>query len=140
MDYQKLCMHCMREKANAGDPCPFCGRRPSDYQMRSHVLPPFTILNGKYLVGEVLGAGGFGITYIALDMLLERVVAIKEFFLQGSMSRDGRSSSYVTVTGGDPYHEDLIRVTRAKFEDEAKTLAKLEKLPGILSQYREEQS
>ncbi len=132
MDYQKLCMHCMREKANAGDPCPFCGRRPSDYQMRSHVLPPFTILNGKYLVGEVLGAGGFGITYIALDMLLERVVAIKEFFLQGSMSRDGRSSSYVTVTGGDPYHEDLIRVTRAKFEDEAKTLAKLEKLPGIV--------
>ena len=83
MEFQNLCMRCMGEKQAAGDVCPHCGRRPSEYVMQPHVLPPFTILNGKYLVGEMLGAGGFGISYIALDMGLERRVAIKEFYLRG---------------------------------------------------------
>ena len=39
-----------------------------------------TILAGKYIVLDVLGEGGFGITYLGLDTTLERKIAIKEYF------------------------------------------------------------
>ena len=135
MEFQNLCMRCMTEKQHAADVCPHCGRKPSEYVVQPHVLPPFTILNGKYLVGEELGAGGFGITYIALDMILERTVAIKEFYLRGSMYRNSQASSVVSTVNNDEYHEQMIGATRAKFEAEAKTLAKLENFPGIVNVY-----
>ena len=50
-------------------------------------LPVNTILNGRYLVGNVLGAGGFGITYMAQDMVSNCSVAIKEFMPEGMLSR-----------------------------------------------------
>ena len=135
MDYQKLCMRCMHEKADANDICPHCGRSSAHYTPMPYVLPPFSILNGKYLVGEVLGAGGFGITYIAFDMHLERRVAIKEFFIQSSMYRNGSTTSVVTAIDGDEYHEQMIAINSEKFAEEAKTLAKLENLPGIVRVY-----
>lgn len=132
MVYQRICLRCMKEKENSSDICPYCGRNPADYQVRSYVLQPFTVLHGKYLIGEVLGAGGFGITYVALDMALERRVAVKEFYLQGSMYRQSTSSSVVTALNSDQYHEKMLEINRVKFEEEAKTLAQLEHLPGIV--------
>ena len=85
MDFQKICIQCMSEKPNRDGMCPFCGFDPDQYKQTSYVLPPFTVLNGKYLVGKELGSGGFGITYTALDMLLARNAAIKEFFMLGGM-------------------------------------------------------
>ena len=73
----------MREKRHPMDVCPYCGFRMDTYQGPAFALPPYSILHGRYLLGRVLGAGGFGITYIAFDMVLERVQAIKEFFVQG---------------------------------------------------------
>ena len=45
-----------------------------------YVLPIGTRLTVDYVVDGVLGVGGFGITYIAKDLTLDRTVAIKEFF------------------------------------------------------------
>ena len=54
-------------------------------------LPKNTLLQeGKYKIEKVLGQGGFGITYLANQELLERKVCIKEFFFKDSCSRNSR--------------------------------------------------
>lgn len=45
---------------------------------RHRALPAGGMLDGKYQLGRVLGAGGLGVTYEALDVMLGRAVAIKE--------------------------------------------------------------
>ncbi len=62
--------------------CPHCG-----YEQAAEPFPfgvrPGTILRGRYLVGRVLGQGGFGITYVGYDLTLELKVAVKEYFPAG---------------------------------------------------------
>ncbi len=74
--------------------CPECGRAYGSVHAEPFALKPGTILNGKYLMGEMLGQGGFGITYIGLDLLLQQKVAIKEYFptCTGMVSRENRST------------------------------------------------
>ena len=90
--------------------------------------PNSTLQGGKYKIEKVLGQGGFGITYLAEQTMLERKVAIKEFFMKEFCERD-ESTSHVTLgTGG-------IRATvdrfREKFLKEARNIAKL-KHPHII--------
>ena len=51
-----------------GYPCPHCGFDPRRVTGIEYALPMGTILAGKYLVGRVLGQGGFGITYVGWDI------------------------------------------------------------------------
>lgn len=63
-----LCMGCMCERENLQGPCPSCGFDEDALSGPSYHLPCRSILNGKYLVGRVLGEGGFGITYLGWDL------------------------------------------------------------------------
>ena len=68
------------------NPCPHCGylsKNSPDYALQSG-----TILHGRYLLGRILGQGGFGITYIGWDLALNRKVAIKEYYPSSCVSRD----------------------------------------------------
>lgn len=125
-----LCMGCMRERETAEGPCPYCGfeeRRDGP----SHYLPCRSILNGKYLVGKVLGEGGFGITYLGWDLNLDMKVAIKEYYPSGLVTRMSVSSSEVVSYTGEK--ADFYQTGKNKFMTEAKTLAKFYSLPGIVS-------
>ena len=82
-----------------------------------------------------LGAGGFGITYVALDMRLGRKVAIKEFFMRGGMHRDTSASTEVSYTLDDSDYSMMVKTSMEKFEEEARILAWLGKLPGIVDIY-----
>lgn len=73
-------MGCMTELQWPGMPCPKCGFDIRKYQKPKNSLPPYEILNGKYLLGRVLGIGGFGITYIAWDFYQAKRVCVKEYF------------------------------------------------------------
>ena len=53
----------------------------------------------EYRLESVLGVGGFGITYLASDTLLEKQVAIKEYFPSSAVSR-GKDMT-VTLAGPD---------------------------------------
>ena len=50
-------------------------------------LPFETIIHGRYLVQDVIGIGGFGITYRGMDLLENRMIAVKEYYPNGVATR-----------------------------------------------------
>lgn len=77
---------------------------------------------GKYKIEQVLGQGGFGITYLAEQPMLERKVCIKEFFFKDYCERD-ESTSHVTLTTKS--NQELVERFRKKFVKEARVISKL---------------
>lgn len=69
-----------------------------------------TKLNDRYVIKETIGQGGFGITYRAFDTLLNGQVAIKEFFVSGSMTRDNEKSDHVRFVND----EDIDKIYKCK--------------------------
>ena len=131
MNYNNLCPHCMREvEENQKKICPYCGYRAEKRLQLTHQLRPYTILCGKYLVGDVIGEGGFGITYIGFDLNLEIKIAIKEFYPNGFCSRETASTSNVTSYSGT--QAETFDKWKQNFVKEAKSLAKCAHLPGIV--------
>lgn len=128
IDVSKLCMGCMSTLENPKNPCPKCGYHIAKNAPAPHHLKPFTILNGKYLVGRVLGEGGFGITYLGWDLNLDIKIAIKEYYPTGLVTREMTS----TVTPFSGNKADFYRAGLDKFVKEAKSLAKFYTLPGIV--------
>ena len=83
---------------------------------------------GKYKIEKVLGQGGFGITYLATQELLDRKVAIKEFFYKDYCERDGATSDVTINTQGN---RDFVDRFLAKFIKEARTISQLDH-PNII--------
>ena len=83
--------------------------------------------NGKYRIIRVLGQGGFGITYLAENSLLDRKVAIKEFFPKDFCGRD--NTSHLTL--GTQNNAETVARLKDRFLKEAKNIAKLDH-PGII--------
>ena len=121
----KRCLGCMKLKENSPI-CEHCGYN-ENVPNYPNQLPVGTILRGSYTVGKVLGQGGFGITYIGWDHSLESVVAIKEFYPSGVVSRDGQ-----TVCCNGKEAEVPFSRNRERFLKEAKILAKLQNVPGVV--------
>lgn len=109
--------------------CPLCGRVIGTAAEEAIHIEPGTLLHDRYIVGRVLGYGGFGVTYIGWDGKLEQKVAIKEYMPSEFSTRmPGRSQ--VTVFHGDKneqFHDGL-----KKFVEEAKHLAKFQNEQGIV--------
>ena len=129
-----ICPTCGAQNSPGATTCSSCGTALSSFAPASNApdavsLPRDTRLRGgNYVIGPVLGQGGFGITYKAGDTNLQRFVAVKEFFPFGA----GRSSGTVQPTGGmtQSSYED----TKKKFIEEARTLARFSH-PAIVRVY-----
>ena len=124
----KVCYGCMKPKHNSPI-CEHCGYN-ENLQNYPHQLPIGTILNGRYLIGKVLGQGGFGITYIGRDLLLEATVAIKECYPGRFVARD--CSNALSVSSIGEKAEKSFRYNRDRFIAEAKIQVKLKTVPGIV--------
>ena len=105
---ERYCIRCMQRLREDGT-CA-CGFHSEEWERESYpeTLEPGRVLNGKFLVGLPLGAGGFGITYIGRDLNLDMRVAIKEY-------------------------KDTAEEGRRKFLQEARTLARFAGKPGIVN-------
>ncbi|MDR1552072.1 MAG: protein kinase [Prevotellaceae bacterium] len=86
-----------------------------------------TLGGGKYTIERMIGAGGFGITYYARQSGLNRIVAVKEFFINGYCIRNTQAHT-VLLQG---INENVYEKYKKKFIEEAQTLAAL-KHPNIV--------
>ena len=89
-----------------------------------HLQPNTTLQGGKYKIEKVLGQGGFGITYLATQISLNRKVAIKELFIGGSgQAINERRGNLVVVTNSA--NQASFDQQKEKFKKEAERLANL---------------
>ena len=87
--------------------------------MENYSLPTGFQLRDKYSIQKVLGQGGFGITYLAEDMVLDIDVCIKELYVAGNSTR-GANMTVLTQNTNEFSFVDF----KDKFISEAKQLAK----------------
>lgn len=125
----RFCFFCMM-RVEEGKICPNCGRTADSYTPAVYHLPPGTVLKERYLIGRVLGEGGFGITYIGCDLRLKMRVAIKEYFPTDKANRISRDSLCVSC----PTDSATGRYAEGKeqFLQEALILAKMDKQSVIV--------
>ena len=110
--------------------CPHCGFNEKKYNQNNMALPLRSLLKNRYLIGKILGSGGFGITYLAWDQTLEVAMAIKEYMPVSLAARNHEDASVIpnSKKSQKPFHYYM-----SKFLEEARTLAKLNDEKGIVS-------
>lgn len=125
----KYCLHCCMP-ADEENECEYCSQGvPVPDQNHPLFLKPGVVLAGHYLVGRILGFGGFGITYLGVDLNLELRVAIKEHLPRDIACR-GTDSLHVAPLSENEAEDFNYGLER--FIDEARTLARFTGHPNIV--------
>lgn len=75
---KKRCANCFCETKSGV--CPKCGYSRNTSAPDSEALPRGARLAGKYLIGGMIGRGGFGMTYLAFDIKTDKIITLKEYF------------------------------------------------------------
>ena len=126
------CLGCMKEYGEEYDVCPYCGYIKDTPPKNKAHLPGGTMISGRYMLGRVLGYGGFGVTYIAWDSRLNRAVAIKEFF-PNSLST--RTIGETRVNCYDDKASQYFKEGVKKMLDEGNRLSKFTSNENIVNVY-----
>ena len=126
-----ICYHCMHDMGK-GTICPACGHINAETAAKQpkYALPCGFLLRERYSIGRVLGQGGFGITYMGFDVMLQSRVCIKEYYPAGSAIRDGSTSSCVTWTLG--IRPEFSQAGKQSFVNEARKAVKLRDMPSVV--------
>lgn len=127
---RKLCENCFMETDQ--EPCPFCSYDKSRRKRDITVLEMGSILDGRYMTGGVIGKGGFGITYLAYDIKLDKRVAVKEYYPRGIATR---GEDRVTVSASDENSERTFRDGAERFYKEAELVSRFNGNPNIVNVY-----
>ena len=121
------CHGCMSEKG-ANLACSNCGYQDPE-SVPALYLKPGTVFNDQYLIGKVLGHGGFGITYIGWDFQLGIKLAIKEY-LPGEFATREPGTSRVTTYGIEA--RGYFEYGLDQFKEEARALARFNDHAGVV--------
>ena len=127
---KQICEYCLTE--GSGKTCRVCGFDKTNYKKEWGVLPPGSILSGKYIVGKIIGQGGFGITYLAYDTKHEKKVALKEYY---PVTYSKRGEDGVTVAASRAEDAELYKSGMEKFYEEASLVSRFNGNPNIVSVY-----
>ena len=128
----QICLNCLNKYDAGLKVCPHCEFGNWKYKPHEFCLELGIKLKDRYKLGTVIGAGGFGITYRAVDLQTGNPVAVKEFYPNGMVSRgkDHKSVS-LSVIG----KEQVFAKGLNSFLEEAKGLAKFRGAENILQVY-----
>ena len=124
------CYHCMNQLEDGTLYCPYCGKSTIPEDIPHHLVPG-TVLQNKYLVGHSIGEGGFGITYVGLDLNLKLKIAIKEFYPNGYANRNNKVTNKITINFQK--EGEYFLNGKEQFLREAQSLAKFSKENGIVN-------
>ena len=125
------CFQCMAKLTEGERICHKCGHDNKFHDNGPGNLP-YCVLQDNYVIGRALGRGGFGVTYLAYDQLLDRKIAIKEYFPTSLAIRDPHSMQILPYNG-QVAAEYAHGVDRAIHE--ARTVVSLESIPNVLKIY-----
>ena len=79
----KLCLSCFYTYDDSAAACPHCGAPGGIPANEAYQLPAGTRLKNRFIIGRVLGSGGFGVTYLAYDEMLRIRCAIARSISSG---------------------------------------------------------
>lgn len=108
--------------------CEHCGFDERN-ENSTHKLPLGTVVGQQYVLGKVLGQGGFGITHLGWDQVTGQTVAVKEYFPSGFA---GRNTNTLSITSYDGQDRKSFEHNKLRFLREAESLAKLWSIPQIV--------
>ena len=124
------CTNCFETYERDYDVCPHCGYTQGDAPKELYHLHPGMELAGRYMVGQVLGFGGFGTTYKVWDKNLHTVLAIKEYYPAGLVNRvPGTKEVTIYAQNRRQEYEHGL----ARFLDEARSMAKFSTHKNIIN-------
>lgn len=127
---KNFCENCFEEITGAV--CQHCGHNSEKVGVDPTLLAPGSVLLGKYVIGSVIGKGGFGVTYLAYDSAADKKVAVKEYFPYGLAMRSAGNTT-VSVSSSD--NLEAFELGAEKFYNEAKLVSKFNGNPNIVNVY-----
>lgn len=129
----QICLNCLNTYEDGVKVCPHCGLGNWKYQAADKSLKLGTMLKSRYKIGTVIGDGGFGITYRAVDMNTGKGVAVKEFYPREVVTRS--SSDHTTVKLANPENTAQFQKGLNSFLEEANGLARFNNTDKIVNVY-----
>lgn len=131
-----ICYSCFKEHSDYVKICPHCGKEKMVTAAEPVYLIPGTVLLDRYIIGESIGAGGFGVVYKAWDTKLETIVAVKEFFANRLVTRaEGLKNVIISKKSVDEFN-----YRKERFLAEARNMAMLrshKNIPNVFEYFEE---
>ena len=128
------CLACFKEHTDA-EICPFCGQ--GEVKQKEPIdLVPGTVLAGRYLIGQSVGTGGFGIIYHSFDLKFETVIAVKEYYPRRIVTRAAGTKDIIVNSRGREEYD----YRKKRFLAEARNMAKLgdhKNIPNVFEYFEE---
>ncbi|NJK44845.1 MAG: protein kinase, partial [Pleurocapsa sp. SU_196_0] len=115
-DLESTCLHCGSVNPPGASACHVCGA-----SLEASVFLPRGERIGNFVLEDVLGRGGFGITYRARDVATGEIVALKELFPDGLAARERNGAVRIPDSAREEFEKH-----KSRFALEAQLLQRIQ--------------